>query len=145
MPQGALFLGPAYTHHTHTHFCVSQVLCIFRDWQISWPLIFAVLAASSFCGYRMSMHCWLRMCVCSSACVCGGTMRIWLTKCTHLFFVPIIRSAVLPDSSFFSLCEQSAVCSLQRGDQCPEERDSHGVRSLTITVTAIVTVYHIYR
>jgi len=35
----------------HKHMCVPQVLCIFRDWQISWPLIFGVLSACCFCGY----------------------------------------------------------------------------------------------
>jgi len=67
-------------------------------------------------------------------------MRIWLTECTYLlFFVPIIRSAFLLRSFFFLQSARGAIHGQGRGGV------SMGLDRGTITVTVIVTVYHIYR
>jgi len=86
----------------------------------------------------MSMHCWVQVCVCGGG--EGVSMRIWLTECTHLLFLCPLFAALFYSVRFFFL--QSA-----RGAIHGQGRAgvSMGLDRGTITVTVIVTVYHIYR
>lgn len=141
---GIIFRPCIHTSHTHTFLCFPSF--VYFSGLANFLAVDLCRSCCFFLLWIPNVNALLVANVCVLECVCLWGYNAHLAYQVYTFiFCAHYSQRCFTRLFFFSLCEQSAVCSLQRGDQCPEERDSHGVRSLTITVTAIVTVYHIYR